>query len=54
MARDSVSRVVTDVNGDGIGDLVSYERSGGLGSDPSEYPKFTVHYGINPQEIASP
>jgi hypothetical protein len=47
-------QVITDVNGDGIGDLISYERSGGLGSDPSEYPKFKVHYGINPQEIASP
>ena len=47
-------QIVKDVNGDGIGDLVSYEMTGGLGSDPSEYPKFTVRYGINPQEIASP
>ena len=47
-------QMLLDVNGDGIGDLVSYEMSGGLGSDKSQYPKFTVRYGINPQEIASP
>ena len=44
-------QIVKDVNGDGIGDLVSYEMIGGPGSDPSDYPKFTVRYGINPQEI---
>ena len=38
-------QMLLDVNGDGIGDLVGYEQ---------RFAKFTVRYGINPQEIASP
>ena len=45
------SQVIRDVNGDGIGDLVSFIMTTGAGSDKSQYPKFTVRYGINPQEI---
>ena len=35
-------QMLLDVNGDGIGDLVGYEQ---------QFARFTVRYGINPQEI---
>ena len=46
--------VVRDVNGDGIGDLIQYDREISLGANVWEYPKLMVSYGIDPQKVAVP